>query len=105
MHSVRARDFLPSRSGFHFPNAFRSQPTIEVHLPGGRSLGLGNAANGLCGGMAFAARDSREAGLAPPTDVSPPDADSPLFDYLVGRLRASFDLPLGLLRYLELMSP
>jgi hypothetical protein len=68
------------------------------------SVPIGDASNGLCGGMAFAARDYFEAGRPPPPDATPPDS-GPLFDYLVDRLFDSFDLPLGPGRYLQLMSP
>ena len=78
---------------------------MQVPLPDGRVLGLGDAANGLCGGMAFTVRDYYEAGRPPPSDTTPPGAGSPLFEYLVARLLASFHLPLGIARYLELMSP
>jgi hypothetical protein len=54
--------------------------------------------------MAFAARDYFEAGLPPPAEATPP-AEGVLFDYLVDRLFASFDLPFGPSRYLTLMSP
>ncbi len=54
--------------------------------------------------MVFAARDYFEAGRAPPADTSPP-AEGPVFDYLVDRLFDSFNLPLGPLRYMELMNP
>ena len=67
-------------------------------------ISIGDASNGLCGGMAFAARDYFERGLPPPSDTEPP-GDGPLFDYLVDRLFDSFDLPWGPARYLELMNP
>jgi hypothetical protein len=105
MASARVSDFRPSTSGFHFPNQFPSEPAGEVPLPDGRVLSLGNAANGLCGGTVFSVRDYFEAGRQPPSDVSPPAEGSPLFEYLVGRLLASFNLPLGVLRYIELMNP
>jgi hypothetical protein len=65
---------------------------------------IGDASNGLCGGMAFAARDYFEAKRPPPDDSTAP-GEGPLFDYLGGRLFDSFDLPFGPARYLELMSP
>jgi hypothetical protein len=68
------------------------------------SIPIGDASNGLCGGMVFAARDYFEAKRAPPDDTTAP-GEGPLFDYLCGRLFDSFDLPLGPARYLELMSP
>jgi hypothetical protein len=103
--SVWISGFLPSTSGLHFLNQFPSEPAGEFPLPDGRILSLGNAANGLCGGMAFSARDYYEAGRQPPSDMAPPAEGTPLFEYLVGRLLASFNLPLGVLRYIELMNP
>jgi hypothetical protein len=54
--------------------------------------------------MVFAARDHFEAGRPPPSTTTPP-AEGPMFDYLVDRLFDSFGLPLGPVRYLELMNP
>ena len=61
MAQVRVPGFLPSTSGLHFPNFFPHEPEIEVKLPLGHSLQLGDAANGLCGGMVFVVRDYYEA--------------------------------------------
>ncbi|MBV9546625.1 MAG: hypothetical protein JOY61_19840 [Chloroflexi bacterium] len=97
--------FLPSTSGLHFPNYFPVEPAVQVPLPDGRLLGLGDAANGLCGGMAFTTRDYFEAGRPPPDDTSAPAEGSPLFEFLVSRLMSSFNLPLGIMRYVELMTP
>jgi hypothetical protein len=66
---------------------------------------IGDAANGLCGGMAYAVRDLFEADMPPPDITDPPPAGSPWFQYLVRRLLDSFDLPRGPLQYLELMNP
>jgi hypothetical protein len=98
------RGFLPSTSGFRFANSFPSVPLRHIGVPGVVSLPIGDASNGLCGGMAFAARDYFEAHRSPPPDTAPPK-EGPLFDYLVDRLFDSFDLPLGPARYLQLMSP
>jgi hypothetical protein len=68
------------------------------------SLPIGDASDGLCGGMAFAVRDYFEASRPPPTDTSPP-SEGPLFDFVVQRLLDSFHLPYGPARYLELMNP
>ena len=68
------------------------------------SLPIGDASNGLCGGMAFAARDYFEAARPPPDEPAAP-GDGPLFDYLSRRLFDSFAFPLGPARYLALMSP
>lgn len=58
------------------------------------SVPIGDASNGLCGGMAFAVRDYFEAGKPPPDDAEPP-SEGGLFDHIVDRLFDSFDLPLG----------
>ena len=96
--------FLPSRSGFAFPNDFPKVPVRHIGIAGVVSVPIGDASNGLCGGMAFAARDYLEAGRPPPAGAKAPGS-GPLFDYLVDRLFDSFDLPLGPAKYLELMSP
>jgi len=96
--------FLPSTSGFRFSNSFPHVPVRNIGIPGVISIPIGNASNGLCGGMAFAVRDYFAAGRTPPADTTPP-SEGPLFDYLVDRLFGSFDLPFGPVRYLKLMSP
>lgn len=96
--------FLPSTSGLHFDNSFPRVPLRYLGVPGVFRISLGDASDGLCGGMVFAARDYFEAGRAPPAETSPP-AEGPMFDYLVDRLFDSFNLPLGPLRYVELMNP
>ena len=102
MKSVRVEGFTPSVSGFRFANSFPHEPVLAVQLGGGR-IGVGNAANGLCGGMVFAARDLFEAGFAPPPTTEPPASGSPLFRYVVRRLFHSFDLPVGPARYMAWM--
>ncbi len=96
--------FLPSTSGFRFANSFPHVPVRRIGIPGVVSIPIGDASNGLCGGMAFAARDYHEAGRPLPADTEAP-GEGPLFDYLVKRLFDSFDLPFGPVRYLQLMSP
>lgn len=96
--------FLPTTSGFRFMNSFPHVPLRRIGIPGVVSLGIGDASNGLCGGMAFAVRDYFEAGRTPHTAATAP-SEGPLFDYLVDRLFDSFDLPLGPARYLQLMHP
>lgn len=102
---ARLTGFLPSSSGFRFPNRFPRVPVRRIGIPGVVSLPIGDASNGLCGGMAFAARDYFESDRPPPGDSTPPSDGSPLFRYLVDRLFDSFDLPVGPARYLELMNP
>ena len=97
-------DFLPSRYGFRFANDFPHVPVRRIGIPGLFSIPIGDASNGLCGGMAFAARDHLEARREPPSDTVAPGS-GPLFDYLVRRLFDSFNLPYGPARYLQLMSP
>ena len=97
--------FLPGSNGFRFPNSFPRVPVRRIGIPGVVSIPIGDASNGLCGGMVFAARDYFEAGRPPPGDTGPPEEGSPLFRYLVDRLFDSFDLPLGPARYMELMNP
>jgi hypothetical protein len=104
MTSNHVPGFLPSTSGFRFPNAFPRVPLRWIGIPGVLRVPIGDASNGLCGGMAFAARDYFERGGPPPPDADPP-GEGALFDYLVDRLFDSFDLPLGPVRYLELMNP
>jgi len=96
--------FLPSTSGFRFANAFPHVPLRRIGIPGVVSVPIGDASNGLCGGMAFAVRDYFEAGRPPPNNTTAPGKGR-LFDYLVDRLFDSFNLPLGPVRYLELMNP
>jgi hypothetical protein len=87
-HAVPA--FLPSRNGFHFSNRWPSTPAFTWGA-GLLRLGLGDAGRGLCGGMAFAARDRFERGVAPPIDTEPPPAGTPLFDEIAHRQLDSFD--------------
>ena len=96
--------FLPSTHGFHFANDFPHVPLRHIGIPGVITLPIGDASNGLCGGMAFAVRDLFEANRTPPPDTSPPGS-GPLFDFLVERLMTSYSLPWGPAKYLELMSP
>ncbi len=84
------KGFVPSTCGFQFSNRFPSVPLFK--LPG-TDIAIGDASNGLCGGMVYAARDFFEAGQQiPDTRVAP--AGGVLFDFLVRRLFDSFDLEL-----------
>lgn len=101
--SVRVPGFLPSSHGFQFKNSFISRPDLVLRTAFG-NLEVGNATNGLCGGMVHAVRDYFEAHLPVPSGSTPPEG-GPLFDYIVHRLFDSFDLPGGVAKYLELMHP
>jgi hypothetical protein len=96
--------FLPSTHGLHFDNSFPNEPAVKINL-GIATIPVGNAANGLCGGMVFTALDYWTQGSAPPPDTTPPASGTPLFDYLVRRLIDSWGLPTGPVTYFRLMSP
>lgn len=104
MASVFVPGFRPSANGLHFSNAWPSVPNWTLPLPGGGSIPIGNASNGLCGGMTYTVRDLYQAHQPPPPDRKAP-ASGPLFTYVSHRLLDSWSLPGGVLRYLELMSP
>ena len=80
--------FLPSRHGFRFANQWPSH-RAWVRL-GPLRLPIGNTARGLCGGMAFAARDRFERGVAVSLLGSAPAPQDPLFAEIVERQNASF---------------
>ncbi len=103
--SVRVPGFTPSVNGLHFTNSFPSEPDLTFDLPGIGRIPIGDASNGLCGGMVFTVRDVFETrGLAPVPDVAQPAPGSPLFRYIVDRLIASFDIPhLGFMKYYDWM--
>lgn len=90
-----ASDFLPSRDGLRFTNAWPHVPTIwlgpGIGVGTGRGIGLGDAADGLCGGMCFTAADLRAVRVAPPEDSAPPPTGSPRYAYVVSRQVASLD--------------
>ncbi len=65
------------------------------------SVGIGNAARGLCGGMVYAALDYWYAGVLPPT--AQPAAGTPLFRFIVRRLVDSWQVPIGVSRYYRWM--
>src|SRR5436190_8151985 len=93
---VRVPGFLPSQNGLHFTNYYPHEPEIEIRLPLGGKLGLGDAANGLCGGMVYVVCDYFEHGQAIPSTTEPPAGGSPLYTFIVDRLVQSFHLPFGL---------
>jgi hypothetical protein len=103
--TVRVPGFLPSHTGLHFVNYYPHEPTLTITLPLGRVLPIGDAANGLCGGMVFTVIDFFQAKQPIPPDANPPAAGSRLYQFIVKRLFDSFNLPLGIGRYLALMEP
>lgn len=103
MSSSRVPGFQPSTHGFHFANAFPHGPVLRIRLPGIGQLPVGDAANGLCGGMVYTVRDLFHAHRPPPSDTTPPVGGSALYRYLVRRLFHSFHLPIGPLKYYQWM--
>jgi len=95
--------FLPSLQGLPFTNSFPPQPDLVIDLPVVGRVGIGDASNGLCGGMVYTALDMFHAGMVPPADLARPALGEPLYGYIVGRLFDSFDLPSGPLTYFDWM--
>ena len=94
--------FRPSTHAFLFGNDFPPQPDKKIPTPFG-DIAIGDASNGLCGGMVFAVRDYFEAGIRAPSGRQPTNGQ-PLFDFIVDRLFASFDLPHGPTKYYDWMT-
>jgi hypothetical protein len=88
--------FIPSANGFAFSNSWPSVPAVSIPLVF-TSLGIGNAARGLCGGMVYAALDYWYSGVVPP--AAQPAAGTPLFRFIVRRLVDSWQVPVGVSRY------
>jgi hypothetical protein len=105
MGSVRVPGFEPAVNGFQFANAFPHSALKAFQLGNVATLNVGDAANGLCGGMSFSTADLHLAGLRPPPDTSPPAADSAAYRYIVDRQVASFDDGRVPLRFYSLMKP
>jgi hypothetical protein len=80
--------FLPSLQGFRFANRWPAH-RAWVRL-GPLKLAIGNSARGLCGGMAFAARDRFERGEAGDAVLAAPGPGDPLFEEIIERQNASF---------------
>jgi hypothetical protein len=77
--------FLPSVNGFHFANAWPSGPTVRLGPLDPRWIGIGDAADGLCGGMVYTAGDLFAAGVAVPADRQPFENGSARFNAIVRR--------------------
>jgi hypothetical protein len=85
MNERNVPGFLPSLQGFHFSNAWPSGPTVRLGPIDPRWVGVGDAANGLCGGMVYTVGDLFAAGIAMPADREPPANGSPRFRAIVRR--------------------
>ncbi|HEY5628811.1 MAG TPA: hypothetical protein VIR16_04805 [Candidatus Limnocylindrales bacterium] len=103
--AVRVPGFQPSVNGLPFINAWPHEPDLTIGLPGVGTLPIGDASNGVCGGMVYTARDVFQTpGMAPIATADNPPPESPLFRYIVTRLLESFDVGhLGFARYYEWM--
>jgi hypothetical protein len=99
--------FRPSLNGFGFANRWPHVPPLRFRVGGPvpLELAIGDAANGLCGGMALAALDLWFAGVPAPPDTDPPLEGSPAFRYLVRRQLDSFELGIGPARFYLLGAP
>jgi hypothetical protein len=93
--------FSPLTDGFAFTNTWPRAPAVSVPTPFG-SIGIGNAAAGLCGGMVFAALDYWQARKPPP--VSRPAPGTPLYQFIVRRLIDSWHAPAGVAEYYQWMN-
>ena len=78
-------------------------PLEQIDLPIGGKIPVGDASNGLCGGMTFATRDYYAKGLPVP-EVEAAPGDGPLYDYVVRRLIDSFHIPDGVARFYDWMN-
>lgn len=95
-------EFLPSRDGLPFANRFAPGPTMKLGLVDPRWIGIGDASQGLCGGMVFTARDLWHAGIRPPADADPPANGSLRFRSIVRRQVESLDWLRVPLRFYDL---
>jgi len=99
--------FSASANGFAFANRWPHVPPLRFRVGGPVpvELAIGDAANGLCGGMAFAALDLWFAGIPAPPDPEPPVEGSRAFRYLVRRQLDSFELGRAPARFYLLGAP
>ena len=81
--SVRVGDFTPSLHGFTFGNAWPHIPLWQLTIAGLR-LPIGDAAAGLCGGMALSVADLNAYGI-PAADIPRPAFGTAAYRYLVRR--------------------
>jgi hypothetical protein len=89
-----ATQFVPSVHGWHFSNGtWPAVANTEIALPFGLTVPVGNASNGMCGGMTYSAIDYFWAGKPIPTRiVAPADLTDGDFNYISTRLYDSFHL-------------
>lgn len=96
--------FLPSVSALKFGNSWPHLPLITIPTPFG-PINIGDTAMGVCGGMAYVARDLFESRALPPTQINPPSTTTdPICQYTVGRFLDSMS-PAAVITYYALMDP
>lgn len=96
-----ATAFRPSTHGWHFSNSnWAARPTAVIP---GLNIPIGDASNGMCGGMVYAANDYLVQGWAIPAMMTNPLGDR-YFDYIASRLWDSFHIPDGVQKYMRYMS-
>jgi len=98
MRTSAVAGFLPSRHGFGFVNRWPPGPAFEWRARYLR-IGVGEVAEGLCGGMCFAAADRFLRGDVPTADGEPPAAGTPLFEEIARRQLESLELGVTPLRF------
>jgi len=103
--SLRVPDFTPSVNGFGFTNSWPSNAIRSFRLGNVATLNIGDAANGLCGGMSFTTADLHVAKLPSPADPANPPGGSDRYRYIVDRQITSFDNGKLPLRFYSLMKP
>ena len=102
--TVGVPGFLPSTSGLRFANAWPHVPDLVVGIAGRTLFSIGDAANGLCGGMTFVAADRHLASTSIWADPAPPDRESPHFRTIVRRQIDSLAFGWLPLRFYSLMA-
>jgi hypothetical protein len=87
---VRVPGFTPSENGFQFSNAWWPvEPDVVVNVAG-TQVPLGNAQQGLCGGMVYAVRDYFQSTMHVPIATHNPAPQTTLYNYIVERLFDGF---------------
>ena len=104
MAAATVPEFSPEARGFRLANTFSSVPVATLTFPGIGQVPVGNAANGVCGGMVFAVADYFQFRVPIPGAGEPPGETTALFKFIARRLIDSFDLPWGPARYFEWMA-
>jgi hypothetical protein len=96
--------FRPSEHGLHFPNRFGRAAAVRLPLGPLGTIPIGNAANGLCGGMCRFVRDRWEAGESVPATRRLPGDDTALFRSLARGQVLSLDWFRAPLRFYSLQA-